>query len=325
MKPSNIIYLFVFILFFGLSENFALPDQDQAIRQITQANFVLKSFTEGNSPVIPKDILNNANAIAIFPRASKFPLFFFIGLYKASGIVIRRTVNGWSAPAFYKLDDVKLEFGYRYIRDDLVLIFKEDSFEGLIDYKFKLGDKEKVTPGSSNPQPNVRIFSYSRFHKFYLNGAVIKQNNPLNKLIYPEMKAHFTLFSDSKYAFDKVSPKVRAEIMGLTNYLQSKSSINSSVNSSSINDVVPVYAILVSNPINKDFNVEYCRTADCTVNNDNNVFKKKGTWLSGMTNSPPFRLPRPAHYWFLWQEQNGTPHFSKKDCASSDCQVECKY
>ena len=57
---------------------------------------------------IPKDWLDKAEAVAVFPNVIKAG--FIIGGRGGSGVISRRVKGGWSAPAFFKLGGGSMTF-----------------------------------------------------------------------------------------------------------------------------------------------------------------------------------------------------------------------
>src|SRR5215510_15782029 len=63
-----------------------------------------KTFTEimnVKDQAIPKDLLDKAEAIAVFPDSVKAA--FIIGGRGGQGVISRRVRGGWSAPAFFNI------------------------------------------------------------------------------------------------------------------------------------------------------------------------------------------------------------------------------
>jgi len=52
---------------------------------------------------IPKELIDKAQAIAVFPSVLKAAFIF--GGMEGKGVVSRCTANGWSTPAFFNLGD----------------------------------------------------------------------------------------------------------------------------------------------------------------------------------------------------------------------------
>jgi lipid-binding SYLF domain-containing protein len=144
---------------------------------------------------IPKDLLDKADAIAVFPGVIKAAFIF--GGKGGQGVISRRTRNGWSAPAFFNLSGGSFGAQIGASKTDYVLlIMNEEGVNGLLKDKFEIGAEVGVAAGpvgreaaaSTNPRLDAGILSYSRskgaFIGAALKGAVISPDNDLNEAVY---------------------------------------------------------------------------------------------------------------------------------------------
>ena len=168
--------------------------QDAARHSSTAA----KTFTEimnVRDKAIPQELLDNAEAIAVFPGVIKAA--FIIGGRGGQGIISRRVKGGWSAPAFFNLGGGSFGAQIGAQKNDYVfLIMNEDGIKGLLEDKFELGGEAGIVAGpigreaaaSTNPTLDAGILSYSRskgaFIGAALKGAVISPDNDLNEAVY---------------------------------------------------------------------------------------------------------------------------------------------
>ncbi|HJU54685.1 MAG TPA: lipid-binding SYLF domain-containing protein [Pyrinomonadaceae bacterium] len=153
---------------------------------------------------IPRNLLDRAEAIAVFPGVIKAA--FIIGGRGGQGVISRRVRGGWSAPAFFNLGggSVGLQIGASKT-DYVMLIMNEEGVKGLMEDKFELGGEMGVAAGpvgreaaaSTNITLDAGILSYSRskglFAGVALKGAVINPDNDLNEAIYEGKKASAVL------------------------------------------------------------------------------------------------------------------------------------
>ena len=158
---------------------------------------------------IPKELIDKAEAIAVFPGVIKAA--FIIGGRGGQGVISRRIPGGWSAPAFYNLGggSVGLQIGAQKT-DYVMLIMNEDGLKGLMEDKFELGGEMSVAAGpvgreaaaSTNLTLDAGILSYSRskglFAGVALKGAVINPDNNLNEAVYEGKKASEVIRSRMK-------------------------------------------------------------------------------------------------------------------------------
>jgi lipid-binding SYLF domain-containing protein len=162
------------------------------------SNDAAKTFTEimnVKDKGIPKELLDTAEAIAVFPGVIKAA--FLVGGRGGQGVISRRVKGGWSAPAFFNLSGGSFgpQIGAQKT-DYVLLIMNESGLNGLLKDKFELGGEVGIAAGpvgreaaaSTNPRLDAGILSYSRskgaFIGAALKGAVISPDNDLNEAIY---------------------------------------------------------------------------------------------------------------------------------------------
>ena len=180
-----------------------------------------KTFTEimdVKDKAIPKELLDTAEAIAVFPDVIKAA--FLVGGRGGQGVISRRVKGGWSAPAFFNLSGGSFGPQIGAQRTDYVLlIMNQSGLDGLLKDKFELGGEVGIAAGpvgreaaaSTNPRLDAGILSYSRSKGVFigaaLKGAVISPDNDLNEAIYGK-KAEVVL-QGSSLKFDQMPPQVR--------------------------------------------------------------------------------------------------------------------
>ena len=180
-----------------------------------------KTFTEIMSvkdKAIPKELLDTAEAIAVFPDVIKAA--FVVGGRGGQGVISRRIKGGWSAPAFFNLGGGSFgpQIGAQKT-DYILLIMNESGLKGLLKDKFELGGEASIAAGpvgreaaaSTNLRLDAGILSYSRskgaFIGAALKGSVITPDNDLNEAIYNK-KADAVL-SGPPMTFEQMPPSVR--------------------------------------------------------------------------------------------------------------------
>lgn len=144
---------------------------------------------------IPKELLDRAEAIAVFPEVVKAA--FIVGGRGGQGVISRRVKGGWSAPAFFNISGGSFGPQIGAQKTDYVfLIMNQDGINGLLKDKFELGGEAGVSAGpigreaaaSTNLRLDAGILSYSRSKGAYigaaLKGAVISPDNDLNEAVY---------------------------------------------------------------------------------------------------------------------------------------------
>jgi lipid-binding SYLF domain-containing protein len=170
-----------------------------ATRHSSDAAKVFTEIMNVRERAIPKEMLDKAEAIAVFPGVIKAAFIF--GGKGGQGVVSRRTKNGWTAPAFFNLSGGSFGAQIGATKTDYVLlIMNEKGLKGLLEDKFEMGGEVGIAAGpvgreaaaSTNLTLDAGILSYSRskgaFIGAALKGAVISPDNDLNEAVY-DMKA----------------------------------------------------------------------------------------------------------------------------------------
>jgi lipid-binding SYLF domain-containing protein len=185
------------------------------------ASEAAKTFTEimnVKDKAIPKELLDTAEAIAVFPEVIKAA--FLVGGRGGQGVISRRVKGGWSPPGFFNLGGGSFgpQIGAQQT-DYILLIMNESGLNGLLKDKFELGGEASIAAGpvgreaaaSTNPRMDAGILSYSRSKGVFigaaLKGAVITPDNDLNEAIYGK-KADQVLKGPA-LTFGQMPPSVR--------------------------------------------------------------------------------------------------------------------
>jgi lipid-binding SYLF domain-containing protein len=171
-----------------------------AERHATAAARVFDQIMAVREKGIPKELLDRAEAIAVFPGVVKAA--FIIGGSGGQGVISRRVRGGWSAPAFFNLGggSIGLQIGAQKT-DYVLLIMNEEGLKGLMEDKFEMGGEVSVAAGpvgrtasaTTNATLDAGILSYSRSRGAFLGaalkGGVINPDNNLNEAVYEGKKA----------------------------------------------------------------------------------------------------------------------------------------
>ena len=157
-----------------------------------------QTFTEimnVKDKAIPQELLDKAEAIAVFPDVIKAAFIF--GGRGGRGVISRRVKGGWTAPAFFSLGGGSFGAQIGAQKNDYIFLIMNDAgVKGLLEDKFELGGEAGVVAGpvgreiaaSTNTTLDAGILSYSRskgaFIGAALKGVVISPDNDLNEAIY---------------------------------------------------------------------------------------------------------------------------------------------
>ena len=166
-----------------------------AARHASEAAKVFTEIMNVRDKAIPKELLDKAEAIAVFPGVIKAAFIF--GGRGGQGVISKRQKNGWSAPAFFNLSGGSFGAQIGAQKNDYVfLIMNEDGVKGLLEDKFEMGGEAGIVAGpvgreasaSTNTTLDAGILSYSRskgaFIGIALKGVVISPDNRLNEAVY---------------------------------------------------------------------------------------------------------------------------------------------
>lgn len=199
----SIIFVFVFSLVsaFALVTDISAQDKTTgkelkaAVDRVDDASDVVSEVMKIAEKSIPRDLLQKANAVVVFPGALKGA--FIVGGQGGKGVAVRRTDGGWSAPAFVNMagGSLGLQVGGQKT-DYILLIMNEKGLKGLLDDKFELGGEGSVAAGpvgrttaaTTNTTLDAEILTYSRskglFAGVALKGVVISQDHSMNQAVY---------------------------------------------------------------------------------------------------------------------------------------------
>ena len=170
-------------------------DLQDAVERVNKASEVMTQIMSIKDKSIPRDLLNKAKAVVVFPGAIKGA--FIIGGQGGKGVAVRRVGRGWSAPAFLNMagGSIGLQIGGSKT-DYILLIMNDKGMKGLVEDKFELGGEGSVAAGpigrtaaaSTNATFDAEILTYSRskglFAGVSLKGISINSDKDLNRSIY---------------------------------------------------------------------------------------------------------------------------------------------
>ncbi len=199
-----------------------------AAAQSAKAARVFDEIMGTREKSIPRDLLERAEAVAVFPGVLKAG--FIVGGRGGSGVISRRVAGGWGAPAFFDLGGGSIGLQIGAASTDYILLFmNENAVESLLGDKFEIGGEGSAAAGpvgrsasaSTDVKLNAQILSYSRskgaFAGLELKGVVIKPDNEDNLQVYG-MTARDILTGANKISMDKMPEGVRVFPLTLARY-----------------------------------------------------------------------------------------------------------
>lgn len=168
---------------------------NEAEKKAVNASRVFERVMEARDNTIPKELLDRAEAVAVFPGVLKAG--FVVGGRGGSGVISRRVRGGWSAPAFFKMGGASFGAQIGASKTDFVLLFmNESALRGLLEDKLEFGGEASAAAGpvgraasaTTNLTLDAGILSYSRskgaFVGLEIKGAVVNPDNNLNEAVY---------------------------------------------------------------------------------------------------------------------------------------------
>jgi SH3 domain-containing YSC84-like protein 1 len=195
----------------GLAHAQTAKNIDDEIGQSDKSARVFREIMDTPDKGIPKDLLEKAECVAVFPSVLKAG--FIVGGRGGRGVASCRTVSGWSAPAFFNLGGASIGFQIGAQSTDFVMLFmNKDGMKSLLSDEFTLGGDASVAAGpvgrqagaSTDLKLNAQILSYSRskglFAGLELKGVVIKPDGEDMRDVYGDGITAKTVLQDNKIA-----------------------------------------------------------------------------------------------------------------------------
>jgi SH3 domain-containing YSC84-like protein 1 len=235
MKTIQILSLSLLLVLFTCVAAFAQGSRERstkkaqaAAQQSSQAARVFSEIMGTREKAIPRDLLEKAEAVAVFPGVLKGG--FIVGGRGGSGVISRRVAGGWSAPAFFDLGGGSVGLQIGVASTDYILLFmNETAVASLLKDKFEIGGEGSAAAGpvgrsasaSTDARLNAQILSYSRskgaFAGLELKGVVIKPDNEDNNQVYG-MTARDILTGGNKISLENMPEGVRVFPQTLATY-----------------------------------------------------------------------------------------------------------
>ncbi|HET7185879.1 MAG TPA: lipid-binding SYLF domain-containing protein [Terriglobales bacterium] len=197
--------------------SWAEGDRDKVLDRVSEAGTVMNEIMAAPDKGIPEEILGSAECIAVVPSMLKGG--FIVGAAYGKGVASCKTSNGWSAPAFFRVEGGSVGFQIGGQAVDLVMvIMNERGMRALLSSKFKLGADASVAAGpvgrhaegATDWKMRAQVLTYSRargvFAGVSLNGAVMKQDRDDTRAFYGRMVSYRALLTGGHEAPADASP-----------------------------------------------------------------------------------------------------------------------
>lgn len=185
---------------------FASDQREADIDRLQTSGVILDQIMSAPDSKIPDSIMNGAKCIAIVPSMLKASFIF--GANYGKGVATCRTVTGWSAPVFFKVEGGSFGFQAGGQASDLVLIIRtDDGMQHLLSSKFKLGGDASAAAGpvgrdaqaATDLTMRAQILTYSRARGLFagvsVSGAVVHQADGDTQAFYQKPLTFRTILS----------------------------------------------------------------------------------------------------------------------------------
>jgi SH3 domain-containing YSC84-like protein 1 len=170
----------------------------KAQARINAAGAILQQIQSAPDQGIPQGLLASASCVAVVPTMLNGG--FLLGLRYGRGVASCRTVNGWSAPAFFLAwgGSFGPQFGAQ-AADVIMLIMNDGGMEELLSSRFALGAQASATAGPVGRQTiaetdwklRAEVLSYSRSRGVFagatLEHGTIRQDQDSTRAFYGHM------------------------------------------------------------------------------------------------------------------------------------------
>jgi lipid-binding SYLF domain-containing protein len=199
---------------------FAESDKAKLDERLTAAQAVINEIMATPDKGIPRGILAGASCVTVIPSYKKGD--FVVGAQYGQGVATCRTPNGWSAPAFVKLEGGSFGWQIGGQSTDLILIaMNQNGLQDMLKNKVKLGADAAASAGpvGRNAQAgtdwklNAEFLTYSRskglFAGLDLDGTVLSQNADDTRTEYGTDLPFDTILKGNQPVPDNAKPFVR--------------------------------------------------------------------------------------------------------------------
>lgn len=169
--------------------------QSEGREEVREATKVLREIMRVPDKAIPRELLERAEAIGVFPGVVKAG--FIVGGRGGDGIVARRTPTGWSAPVFYNIGGASFGAQVGASKTDYIMLFmNQGALRDLLDDKlefegslsFAAGPVGRTVAAGTNLTADAGILVYSRSKGLFagatIGGAVLTADNSINQAFY---------------------------------------------------------------------------------------------------------------------------------------------
>ena len=170
--------------------------EDPPLVRVQNAVRVMHEIMQAPDKAVPRDLLQNARAIAVIPDMVKAGLIF--GGRRGEGLISVKSPDGtWSNPSFITLTGGSVGFQAGVSSTDVILVFRtQRGVDSIVNGKFTIGADAAAAAGpvgrtasaATDSQMKAEIYSYSRSRGLFagvaLDGSVLRIDYDANAAAY---------------------------------------------------------------------------------------------------------------------------------------------
>lgn len=204
-RDSAVAICFAIALFAPL--NAVGEELQEAESIVDKARLLVEEMMLGPDRKVPENLMRQALGIALIPDMLKAGVI--IGANYGTGVVLQRTPEGWTGPAFISLGGGSLGFQIGWQAVDLILVVVgQDALNAFMRNEFKIGADAGLAAGSEGLRVSTAtditftggIYSFSRasglFAGVSLEGAAIFSLEELNRAYYQDTGSTAVIMAD---------------------------------------------------------------------------------------------------------------------------------
>ena len=164
---------------------------------VDKSRLLVEEMMLSSDKQVPEELIRQAAGLALMPGMLKGG--FFLGANYGKGVVLQRTFEGWTGPAFIGIGggSLGIQFGGQSI-DLILVIVGQDAMNAFMRNEFKLGADAALAAGPVGARISTAtdiafkggIYSYSRasglFAGVSVEGGVIFSHEDLNRAYYTD-------------------------------------------------------------------------------------------------------------------------------------------
>jgi len=174
---------------------------------VDKARLLVEEMMLGADRKVPENLIRQAVGIALIPDMLKGGVI--IGANYGKGVVLQRTPEGWTGPAFISIGggSLGLQIGWQAV-DLILVVVGQEAMNAFMRNEFKIGADAALAAGPEGARVSTTtditfmggIYSYSRtsglFAGVSLEAAAIFSQEELNRAYYQDTESTAVILAD---------------------------------------------------------------------------------------------------------------------------------